>query len=72
MENHNNHSSMLSATKAQGSSLKWLGICLGIVTLAAVAVTAFQIPVSTVIFGATLLACPLMHIWMMKGGGHKH
>jgi len=23
-------------------------------------------------FGLIILACPLMHIWMMKDGGHKH
>ena len=51
---------------------KWLGICLGLIALAVVAVTIFQIPVGTVFFGAVLLACPLMHIWMMKDGGHKH
>ena len=72
MENHKNHSAGLSSSKAHCSSLKWLGICLGVVALAVVAVTIFRIPVSTVFFGAVLLACPLMHIWMMKDGGHKH
>ena len=23
-------------------------------------------------FGLIILACPLMHIWMMKEGNHKH
>ena len=23
-------------------------------------------------FGLVILACPLMHIWMMKDGKHKH
>ena len=23
-------------------------------------------------FGLIILACPLMHIWMMKNGNHKH
>lgn len=23
-------------------------------------------------FGLVILACPLMHIWMMKDGNHKH
>ena len=72
MDNHNNHSTMVSGPKAQGSSLKWLGVCFGLIALAGVAVTIFQIPVSTVFFGAILLACPLMHIRMMKDGGHKH
>ncbi len=72
MDNHNNHSTRISDSKAQGSSLKWLGICLGFIALAIGAVTIFRIPVSMVFFGAVLLACPLMHIWMMKDGGHKH
>jgi len=72
MENHNNHSGTIPANKAQSSTIKWLGICLGLVALAIGAVAIFRIPVSTVIFGAVLLACPLMHIWMMKDGGHKH
>jgi hypothetical protein len=72
MDNHTNHSAMVSGPKAQGSTLKWLSICLGLIALAVVSVTIFRIPVSTVFFGAVLLACPLMHIWMMKDGGHKH
>lgn len=72
MDNHNNHSATLSSSKAQGSSLKLLGICVGLIALAVIAITVFQIPVSTVFFGALFLACPLMHIWMMKSGGHKH
>jgi len=51
---------------------KWLGICLGLVVLALIAITVFRIPLSTVFLGAILLACPLMHLWMMKDGGHKH
>ncbi len=72
MDNHSNHSTTVPATRAQGSSIKWLGICVGLIALAIIAVTIFRIPVSTVFFGALFLACPLMHIWMMKSGGHKH
>jgi uncharacterized membrane protein len=72
MDNHNNHSATTTGSKAQGSSLKWLGVCIGLIALAIIAVTIFRIPVSTVFFGALFLACPLMHVWMMKDGGHKH
>lgn len=72
MDNHNTDSTTLSDPKAQGSLLKWLGVCLGLIVLVVGAITMFRIPVSTVLFGALLLACPLMHIWMMKGGSHKH
>jgi len=27
---------------------------------------------STIVFLGFVLACPLIHIWMMRGGGHKH
>ena len=40
---------------------------------ALVAITTFKIPVSTVVYGALLLVCPLSHILMMKFmGGHDH
>ena len=71
MESHNNHSATLAKSKSQNTSLKWLGICIGLITLAVIAVTIFRVSVSTLIFGGVLLACPLMHIFMMKGG-HKH
>ncbi len=72
MENHTGHATRLSPGKTQGSSLKWLGVCLGLVAVALVAITVFRIPVSTVAFTGILLACPLMHFWMMKDSGHKH
>jgi hypothetical protein len=40
---------------------------------ALVAITAFKIPVSTVVYGALFLVCPLSHVLMMKFmGGHDH
>ena len=48
-------------------------ICLIGVGIAAVAVFMFKLPVKSVLLYGFLLACPLMHIFMMKGHGeHQH
>lgn len=52
-------------------STKVLFICLAVVALAITAVTIFKVSVGSLFFIAALLACPLMHIFMMKGM-HKH
>lgn len=66
--NHSQH------TKSQISLLgnKTLLICLGLIAFAVGAVVFFNVSISTVAFLGFALACPLMHIWMMKDGGHKH
>ena len=70
MENHN---TVVSAkNKAPSSTFKWLGICLSMVVLAVVAVGVFKVSVSNLFLVGALLACPLMHVWMMRSGGHKH
>lgn len=53
-------------------SAKTVGICLGLIALAIGVVTLFNIPFATLVYVGVLLACPLMHIWMMKDGKHKH
>lgn len=53
-------------------SVRILGICIALIALAAVAVTVFKVSTGTLFFAGVLLACPLLHIWMMKEGGHKH
>lgn len=70
MEDHHNH----SVTKAVplSSPLKWVGICLAIGAVLLIAITVFKVPVSTVATTAIFLACPLLHIFMMKNGNHKH
>lgn len=51
---------------------KLLLICLAVVAIVVVAVTVFQVPIGNLFYFAIILACPLMHIFMMKGhGGHK-
>lgn len=66
--NHSQH------TKSQTSFLgsKTLLICLGLIALAVGTVFFFKVSITTVVFLGFALACPLMHIWMMKDGGHKH
>lgn len=47
-------------------------ICLSVFTVAIIAVTVFKVSVGNLFFFGVLLACPLIHIFMMKGhGGHK-
>jgi len=71
----NTQSSHESITKTQGSSVvsaKTLGICLSLITIALIALFVFKVPVNTLLLGGVLLACPLLHFWMMKDGEHKH
>lgn len=52
---------------------KLLLICLAVVAIAVIAITVFKVSVGNLFFFAILLACPLMHIFMMKGhGNHDH
>lgn len=51
---------------------KTFALCLGVVVLLFLAVLVFKISFDTLALGALLLACPLLHIWMMRKGGHKH
>lgn len=68
----NNHTDMHGAQTNQSSTTKWLWICLGVAAVAFIAISVFKVSVSNVFFVGALLACPLMHVWMMKDRGHKH
>ncbi len=70
MENHN--TTISSQTKVRNPALKWFGVCLGAVALSFIAVSVFKVSVGNLFVVGVLLACPLMHLWMMKDGGHKH
>ena len=70
MKNHN--TTISTQTKIRKSILKWLSICLVVVVLALTAISVFKVSVDNLLFVGVLLACPLMHLWMMKSGGHKH
>ena len=58
--------------KASFISARTFGICIAGVAIAIIAISVFNVPVSTIGTAAILLACPLMHILMMKDGKHKH
>ncbi|MBI2086127.1 DUF2933 domain-containing protein [Candidatus Daviesbacteria bacterium] len=52
---------------------KLLIICLAALGVVFVAVTIFKVSIGNLLYFAVFLACPLMHIFMMKGhGGHDH
>lgn len=55
-----------------GLSTKIIVICLVLAGAAITAVTVFRVSVNSLIFIGLLLACPLMHIFMMRDGNHKH
>jgi len=48
------------------------GICIAFVILAFAAIWIFKVTPANLVFAGTLLLCPLLHIWMMKSGNHKH
>lgn len=70
MTNHNNH--RIANITSENNFLKWVGFCIAIGVALVIAITKFNVPVSTVITGVVFLACPLLHIFMMKNGNHKH
>ncbi len=49
----------------------WL-VCTILLVAVILAVMVFKVSVNTILFSGALLLCPLMHLWMMKDGGHKH
>lgn len=50
----------------------WLLICTGLVAVMFIAVKIFGVPLTNVVYFGAILACPLLHILMMRNGGHKH
>jgi hypothetical protein len=49
-----------------------LVMCLVLISIAGLAYFFIPQVQSLGWFGLVILACPLMHIWMMKDGNHKH
>ena len=70
MSNHTSHQT-ISKPQSRTVSNKTLMICLAVAFVALIAVTVFKVSASTLLIGAVLLACPLMHFWMMKDMDHK-
>lgn len=52
-------------------STQILVICIAVMAIAITAVTVFKVSVGSLFFVVALLACPLMHILMMKNMNHK-
>lgn len=46
-------------------------ICVVVTAIAITAVTVFRVSLGSLFFIAALVACPLIHVLMMKGM-HKH
>ncbi len=61
-----------TATHSTQSKTNWLLICVGVIAAVFIAVKIFAVPLSNVFYFGIILACPLMHILMMRNGGHKH
>lgn len=51
---------------------KTLLICLLIASFAAIGIVVFKMPVQSLLLYGLVAACPLMHLFMMSGGKHKH
>lgn len=55
-----------------GMSKAVLLLCIIIPATAIIAVTVFKVSWGSLFYIGAFLACPLIHIVMMKGGGHNH
>jgi len=67
MTNHISHDSAIKQKDNSTVPIKTLGICLALIAAALVALFIFKVPVNTLFLAGALLACPLLHFWMMKG-----
>ena len=52
------------------SKSKWMWICGFSVATFLLAFFVFKVSLGSIFFYAILLACPVMHLLMMKGMGH--
>lgn len=48
---------------------KLLLICIAVFVIAIIAASVFKVSIGNLFYLAILLACPLIHIFMMKGHG---
>lgn len=49
-----------------------LALCIALPVIAILALTVFKVSPGSLLYIGLFLACPLLHVLMMKGGGHKH
>ena len=57
----------------KGNRHLWLMLLGCLIPIAALgAIFLFNISVSNVLLAGLFLLCPLLHLWMMRGGGHAH
>lgn len=54
------------------SARKLTVLCLVLLVIAFVAAVVFKISFGNIVLFGLALACPIMHLWMMNDGGHKH
>lgn len=55
-----------------GVSNKVILICVAVLAAMIIALTVFKVSAGSLLYIGLFLACPLMHILMMRGGNHKH
>lgn len=53
-------------------STKILLICIALLAIIIVAITVLRVSPGSLLYIGLFLACPLLHVFMMQGGKHKH
>ncbi|KKS98009.1 MAG: hypothetical protein UV73_C0004G0151 [Candidatus Gottesmanbacteria bacterium GW2011_GWA2_43_14] len=53
---------------------KWLYLCGAVLIATFAAVSVFKVPINNLLFYGAILACPILHVFMMKdhSKGNKH
>jgi len=51
---------------------KTIGFCVVLFVAVVIAISVFKVPIKSLLTYGILLACPLLHFFMMRGDGHKH
>jgi hypothetical protein len=57
---------------AEMNGKKIFATCFGLAIIMVIAVSVFKVSIRSLFFAGAILACPLIHVWMMKDGKHKH
>ena len=69
---HPGHQKSPASAAARGGHSWWMMALCAVPMIGLVAVTVFQVPLSTLLLFGMVLVCPLMHVFMMRGLGHEH